>query len=391
MLVPFLPNTQMSGGQTRWYNLIKYLSNQHEITLMSLIKDDWEKKFIPDLEKYCKKVMVFRRPKSPWTLKNLFLSLVGPYPLVVIRNLALDERRAIKKELADKNYDIIHAETFYVMPHIPKVVTPIVLVEPTIEFSVYKHYVDSEVAFFAKPIYMYDILKLKYWEKHYWEKADKLFAVSDEDRKVIQKEVPSLNVDVLPNGVDYQYFREKRRKKKSPPRVLYVGNFKWMQNVEAVDILIGKVWPKIKKRIKNVKLWIVGVNMPEHIHGLSEQDKDIEITEAIPDIRDAYRASSVLVAPIKGPGGTRLKVLEAMASGLPVVSTSVGVAGLGITAGKQALVSQSPNGLAELTVRVLEDRKFSAKIGKAGEKFVAKNFDWRNIVDKLNVVYKSIS
>src|SRR3989304_4034542 len=147
MLVPFLPIDQMSGGQTRWYHMIKNLSKENEITLMSLIKDDWEKKYIPEINKYCKKVYVFKRPKSPWTFRNLFLTLVSFNPLVVIRNFSLEERRAIKKELEDNKYDVIHAETFYVMPHIPKTTVPIVLVEPTIEFSVYRHYVDNEVPF----------------------------------------------------------------------------------------------------------------------------------------------------------------------------------------------------------------------------------------------------
>src|SRR3990170_4430923 len=99
MLVPFLPNTETSGGQTRWYNLIKYMSKNHEITLFSLIKDDSEKKFIEPLQKYCKKVQVFRRPRSPWTLRNLFLTAFSWFPLLVIRNLSPKEKKAIKEEL----------------------------------------------------------------------------------------------------------------------------------------------------------------------------------------------------------------------------------------------------------------------------------------------------
>ena len=78
LLVPFLPNTSRSGGQTRWFNIIKYLSKSHDITLFSLIKDDDERKFIPDLLEYCKKVEVFSRPKSPWTLRNLVLTAFSP-------------------------------------------------------------------------------------------------------------------------------------------------------------------------------------------------------------------------------------------------------------------------------------------------------------------------
>src|SRR3990167_2951207 len=95
MLVPYLPTINMSGGQTRWYNIIRSLAVKHEITLFSLIKDDSERRFIPELEKYCKKVHVFSRPKKPWSFRNILLSIFGPFPLLVIRNQSLEERSAI--------------------------------------------------------------------------------------------------------------------------------------------------------------------------------------------------------------------------------------------------------------------------------------------------------
>jgi len=387
MLVPFIPNDQMSGGQTRWYNLIKQLSKDHKITLMTLVKDDWERKFIPELEKYCEKVMVFKRPKSPWTLRNLFLTLITFNPLVVIRNLSIDEMKAIKKEMAEHKYDLIHAETFYVMPHIPKTKTPIVLVEPTIEFSVYKHYVDQEVPWIFKPIYMFDVIKLKFWEKYYWKKANKLFAVSEDDKKVMQKEIPGIKVGVLPNGIDSQYFNEKRFAKSKFPTILYVGNYKWMQNIEAVNILIKDIWPKIKEKVKDCKFWIVGVNMPQQIVDYSKNNPDIKVSEGLADIRQAYKSSWVLVAPIKGPGGTRLKVLEAMASGLTVVSTSVGVAGLGIIPGQEALISETTSGLTDLAIKALKNKDLAVRIGEQGRKFVQGSYDWNSIVAKLSKVY----
>ena len=266
MLVPFLPNIQTSGGQTRWYNIIKYLSKNHDITLFSLKKDESEKRFVPELKKYCKKVKVFSRPKSPWTLKNILLAELGFYPLVVIRNFSFAEKKAVKKELEKEKYDLIHAEAFYVMPHISATNVPTILVEQTIEYMVYKHYVDNEVPLILKPLYMLDVLKLKFWEKYYWKKADKLVAVSGEDRQAMQKLIPGISVDIVPNGVDADFYASKKLEKKDPPRVMYgVPNFEWLQNVEAVDLLIKKVWPKIHKEVPEAKLWIVGRRIPERI------------------------------------------------------------------------------------------------------------------------------
>lgn len=393
MLVPLLPNTAMSGGQTRWYNIIKELSKNHDVTLISFIKDDSEMRFLPDLEKYCNKVRIFRRPRSPWTFRNLFLAAVSFYPLLVIRNWSPKAAKAIEEELENGDYDLIHAEAFYVMPHIPKSPqTPTILVEQTIEYLVYKHYVDNEVPWYVKPIYLFDVMKLKYWEQNFWKKTDQLVAVSEEDKRIMQKLVPGLSIDIIPNGVDANHYGKHKAKRKSPPRVMYgVTNFEWLQNIEAVDILIDKVWPTIHEKVKDAKLWIVGRKIPQRITELANSRDDIEITESIPDARDAYSSATVMVTPIKGSGGTRLKVLEAMASGLPIVSTSIGVAGLGVNHGEHVLVSDTEQGLANETIRILSDKKLYKKVSENGQKFVQKNYDWKSIVKLHDEIYKKVT
>ena len=297
MLVPFLPNIETSGGQTRWFNILRYLSKDHDITLYSLIKDKSERKFIPPLEKYCQKVRVFRRPKSPWTLRNILLTGFSWYPLLVVRNFSFEERKAIKEELSKEKYDLIHA----VMPHIPKTQIPSVLVEQTIEFEVYKHYVMKDAPSFVKPILMIDVLKLKYWEMFFWKKADKLVAVSTDDESEMKKLIPNIKVDIIPNGVDSIFFESKIVKKKEPPRILYgVTNFEWLQNREAAEILIHDVWPKIRRKFPLARIWIVGRRVPEWIIRLSKNNKEIEITENIEDTRDAYKGATIMVAPIIG-------------------------------------------------------------------------------------------
>ncbi|OGM28829.1 hypothetical protein A2962_05100 [Candidatus Woesebacteria bacterium RIFCSPLOWO2_01_FULL_39_61] len=390
MLVPYLPTITMSGGQTRWYNIIKYLAKKHDITLFSLIKDDSERKFIPELLKYCKKVRVFTRPKKPWTIRNIFLSVFGPFPLLVIRNQSLEERRAIRQELEGEKYDLIHAETFYVMPHLGKLSVPTILVEQTIWHEVYKHYVVNEVPWFLRVFYMQDVVKIMFWEKYYWSKADRLFGVSREDREAMLKLVPNKKVGIIPNGVDTNFYKQKKVEKKYPPRILYgVTNFEWLQNQEATEILITKVWPKIRDYFSEAKIWIVGRKIPVWVK--KDVKEGVEVTENIPDARDAYGGATIMVAPIKGAGGTRLKILEAMAAGLPVVSTKVGVAGLNLTNGENVLIADTIDELAEKAVSLLKDRAFAGKVGEAGRKHVEKYFDWKSIVKLHDPIYKELA
>jgi polysaccharide biosynthesis protein PslH len=390
MLVPYLPTITMSGGQTRWYNIIKHLAKKHDITLFSLIKDDSEKKFISELRKYCKKVKVFTRPKKPWTVRNIFLSVFGPFPLLVIRNQSLEERREIQKELKKENYDLIHAETFYVMPHLGKTSVPTILVEQTIWHDVYRHYVLHEVPFILRPFYLQDVLKIKFWEKYYWGKADRLFGVSQEDKEAIMRLVPKKEVGIIPNGVDTKYYREKNVKTHYPPRILYgVTNFEWLQNQEATEILIKRVWPIIKKENPKAKIWIVGRKIPAWVKKESRK-KDILVTENIPDARDAYKSASIMVAPIKGAGGTRLKILEAMAAGLPVVSTTVGVAGLNLKDHKNVMIADNYAEIAQKALELLSDKVLAERIGIAGRKHVEKHFDWKSIVKLHDPIYREL-
>ena len=117
---------------------------------------------------------------------------------------------------------------------------------------------------------------------------------------------------------------------------------------------------------------------------------DIEISEALPDIREAYSKASVLVAPIKGPGGTRLKILEAMASSLPVVTTSVGAEGLGVIDEKEALISDDLDGVSENAIKLLKNKNLSRSLGLYGKKFVESKYTWDKSAQVLDNIYSKV-
>ncbi|MFV1917762.1 MAG: glycosyltransferase family 4 protein, partial [Patescibacteria group bacterium] len=331
---------------------------------------------------------VYYRPKNPWTIRNILLSELGPFPLLVIRNWSYKERQAIKRELSEEKYDLIHAETFYVMPHLPKTQVPTILVEQTMWHEVYKHHVFHKIPKVLRSFFMLDVLKVKFWEKYYWSKADKLVAVSEDDKEEMLKLIPGAKVDIIPNGVDTKFYRQRKIGKKSPPRILYgVTNFEWLQNQEATEILIHRVWPKIKKKFPSAKLWVVGRKIPGWVKKRAKSP-DVEVTENIPEARAAYSAASIMVAPIRGAGGSRLKILEAMASGLPVVSTPTGVAGLKVIHGRQALIAKTNGGLAREAARLLKDESYAKYIGLEGQKHVSKYYDWKLIAKLHDKIYE---
>lgn len=387
MLTPYLPYPLMSGGQIRSYNLLKNLAQKHEITLYSFIRKDEEKKYLPELSKFCKKIEVFKR-RHAWSVKNIILAGLTLYPFLVSIYLSFKLRKAIKKELEKEKYDLIHAETFYVMPNIPKTSVPILLVEQTIEYIVYQHFVEKIKIPPLKWLLKIDVRKIKRWEKYYWEKAHMVIAMSDSDKNIMQKLSPKLKIEIVPNGVDFNFFNKSKESIGESPTILFVGNFKWLQNREAVATLIKEVWPKIISKIPGIKLWIVGQNPTPEITSLAKDN--IVIDQSVKDIRHAYLNSDVLLAPIHGSGGTRFKILEAMASGIPVVTTSIGIEGIDAQNEEEVVIKDESEKLAEAVVKLLKDRFYYRDLTMRARALVKEKYDWENIGSKLDKIYKEV-
>lgn len=389
MLTPYLPYPPSSGGQIRSYNLIKQLSQKHEITLCSLIKYEADKKYIKNLEPYCKKIYLFKRPEKPWTLSNILNTGFSLFPFLVIRNFSHQERKALPNIIKEGKFDIIHAETFYVSPHIPQNShIPIVLVDQTIESQVYEHFVKNFKFPLLRPLLYIDVFKLKYWERYYWKKASRVVAVSEKDANIMKEILKEDKVTLIPNGVgedlmdkvSVHYNKE----------ILFVGNYAWLQNIEGAQVLAREVFPKILKKIPDAILSIVGQNTAK-VKDLEAQNIkiiDLEVDD-IEGIKKAFQNSGVLVAPMYGPGGTRLKILAAMAAMLPVVTTTVGIAGVG-EKDINYLEGNTPDELADQAIKVLEDRVLYKKIAENARKLVEEKYSYKAIAEQLTAVYNEV-
>lgn len=389
MLTPYLPYPLLTGGQTRSYNLIKRLSTLgHEITLFCLIKENYEKKYVGELERFCNEVQIFKRSEKPWTLTNILRTGFSFYPFLVIRNWAKGEKVAIEKKLREENFDLIHAETFYVMPYIPATNIPILLVEQTIEYMVYKHFADEFKIPMVKQLLYLDVAKMKFWELNYWRKAKKVVAMSADDKKSMMNQLSTLDVDIVPNGVDGKFFGERVTTRSRKPIILYLGNFTWLQNREAVEVLVKKIWPDIKSKIPNVELWIIGKNAQDFFSNIESSEI---IVKEVKDVREAYQQASVLVAPIYGGGGTRYKNFEAFASGLPVITTSIGIRGTDAEDGVEIFIRDKPSEIANAVVELLNNKDLSEKISQNAKKMVNQKYDWDPIAKKLSKIYEKLA
>jgi glycosyltransferase involved in cell wall biosynthesis len=393
MVTPYVPYPPSSGGQIRTYNLLKYLSQTNEITLVALYKNNEEKKYESFLEKYCKKIYLCKRPSSPWQFKNIFKTIFSSSPFLVVRNYSDEAKTIINKLLRTEKFDVIHAETFYVMPHIPETKVPTVLVEQTIEYKVYKHFVNSLPIYLRLLVYFdIDIMKLKYWERFYWKKANAVVVVSSSDEKLIKKEEPRLKTSIIPNCVGDEMIIDKLVEKNlEEPTIFFQGNFFWLQNVEAAKFIIEKIYPELVNELPKVKVVIAGQNAMKL--GVLI-DKNIKIVNIEPDnidkVKELFKKNTLFIAPIFGPGGTRLKILAAMGSGMPVISSVTGIEGLEITNNKDVVIANDPVEFVSKIKQLLKNKNLYEKIRKNAYNLVREKYQWSQTAKDLESVYKNL-
>ncbi len=392
MLTPYVPYPPASGGQIRTLNLLKYLSKNNEITLIALYKDDKTKKYKEFLKPYCKNIYLCKRPEKPWQFKTIWRAIFSSDPFLIARNFSEEAKKIVSTIVKEEQFDVIHAETFYIMPHIQDTDTPIFLVEQTIEYKVYQHFVNS-LPFFIRFLFMFDIVKLKRWESFYWRKALLVGTVSEADKKEIQRLEPNITPVIIPNCAGDEMFVPRLEKKDfTKPVILFIGNFDWLQNTEAVTILSTEVAPLINKLLPAARIIVAGQNAKLKLK--INLSPNIEIINLSQDdsatVLRLYKTSTLFIAPIFGPGGTRLKILAAMASGLPVISSKTGVEGLNLSDNTHVLIANTPQEFAKQTIRILKDEKLYEHIRKNAYDLAKKEYSWEYIAKKLEIVYQQI-
>jgi glycosyltransferase involved in cell wall biosynthesis len=393
MIIPYIPRLSQSGGQNSSYYSIKYLSADNNITLVCLSPDE---EGLNDIKKYCSKIVVVKRGKT-WDIKKVLLTGLSPYPFLVMKHINKNFRQAIKNELDTGSFDLIHCDCFYPMPNIPKTKVPIVLVDLTVEYNVYKHYVESLTGWrkLLTPVLWLDVLKLKFWETHYWKNTHTVVAFAEEDQKLISKITGRKDIELFQNGVDNKFFEDKAKTEKSKfPSILHgVSNMKWMQNRESVEMIMKDSWHKIKKTIPDCKLYIIGRHAPDYYsHYASE---DIIVKEADNDGQKYdpmyyYQHCWTLIAPMGSGGGTRNKFLEAMACRLPIVTTPEGMGGIKITNCKESIICDYDD-VAKNVIDLLKNDKKRTTMGEEANKLIKSKYSYQNSVKGLNQIYQKVT
>ncbi len=394
MINPYIPRLGQSGGQRHSFYTVKYLSQDNDITIICFSRNE---DGLEDLKKYCKKVIIIKRGET-WSLKKILTAGFSRYPFLLINYINSELKQAIETELKNDKYDLIHCDCLYPLPNIPKTDVPIVLVDVTIEYAIYQHYVESlsGIKKLMAPILWIDVLKIKYWETYYWKNTNTVIMFSPGDRDFVSKVTGRDDIEIFEDGVDPEYFSlpQKTDRSKYPSILFGTSNMKWMQNRESVDMILKNYWPAIKQKYTDAKLYIIGRYAPDFFNQYAS--KDIIVSEADPeggpkDPQYYYELSWLLLAPMGSGGGTRNKFLEGMTFGLPVITNPEGGMGnIKIENFKHAIVSPNQDILKNV-FKLIDDTKYRLNMGKNARKLIQDNYAFDKSVQKLNQIYQKIT
>ncbi len=386
--VPYPPH---GGSRMRVFQFIRALSQRHDLTLLAYAYDD-EREHINALRQWCHvetvhwrepRVLAQMRASSAFVSRIAFVrALLDREPFVAqyFRDARMMAR--LSALLHDKSFAVLHVEDSAMISVVPADVrVPIVLSLQNVEYWRATRTPARSIG---------DRLerdKLTRFEGRAFQRAAACCATSTLEAGQVSRLAPNARVQVVANGVDTCAFVPSGDKA-NEPTIVFTGTLSYAPNADGSVWFVRAVLPLIRNQVPDVHLQIVGREPPAQVRALA--DEHIQVTGDVPDVAPYLQRAWIAVVPICEGGGTRLKILEALASALPVVSTSIGAEGLHVKPDENILLADDAQSFAHQVIRVLRDVTLRAALGNAGRALVEREYDWRGITRTLEQVYGSV-
>lgn len=319
---------------------------------------------------------------------RLVANLFSPFPYSIAAHRSPRVRRTIR-ELAEKDaVDLWQFETISYADTVPAGATPTIAMAHNVESLIWKRLYETEASAPRRWYIGHQWRKYERFEARVLRGSSCVVAVSAEDAALMRERFGVRNTAVVDNGVDIAHFAEGSSSATRDRRqVLFLGSLEWRPNLDGVDRLLTEIMPAVRAAEPEARLVIVGRNPPASLVKRVRDEPNVELHADVPDVRPYLAAAGMLAVPLRIGGGSRLKILEAIAAGLPVVSTRIGCEGLIFEGGRDLRVVESPQEMAPAIIDLMRNPDKGARLARSGKAVVDSYYDWSRLADRLEEVW----
>lgn len=383
LVSPNLP-CPSSGASTRNYYLLRALARKYKVSLVALVSraELEQTSNISRLESITQTVQVIARSKPRSKRLQQVADLVRGKSSMLNSHTSQEVQDAIERLFARNRYDVVLFESVLIAGYLLPEDVKIVIDQHNIEHELLLRTFQRERAWLRKWYNWLENRLLKPVEIQRCMSADVVLVTSERERLSLESTLQNKAIEVVPNGVDIEYFHGNDVQQEVPGRIIFTGAMDYYPNVDAVQFFAQQCWPLIRARVPDATWQIVGRNPLPEVWKLSEIP-GVTVTGSVPDVRPYLTAAEVAIVPLRIAGGTRLKILEALAMRKAVVSTSIGREGLSVESTMHLVVEDEPKRFALSVIKLLGSSELRTSLGNAGRKLVEAEYSWDRCGDML--------
>lgn len=377
-----------NGSKARTYNLLSRIGAEHSLDLISLSQCGRDVTHLGEVQRFCRRVAVLPEPQFRPEAVGTWLGFLSPTPRYFQAHHSREMESLAKYWAAREQYDVAIAVTLGAAPYVAKLDVPYkVLDEHNVESQVIKRQCENEQSPLRKLRYAPTWRKAERFERKLARKFNAITVVSDCEKDLMNRLLRNghtRRVHVVANGVDPGYL-EYRRPVQEHGLLAFTGALSYQPNFDGAACLCREILPAVRTRFSHARVRLTGSLEGVDISGLQGMP-GVEFTGYLEDIRPVVASASVLVVPLRFGGGTRLKILEAMALGTPVVSTPIGAEGLDVVDGTHILLGETAAEMSDQVTRILANPSLAERISKNARALVKERYQWPMIAEKFRRV-----
>ena len=380
-----------SGPKIRAYYVLRYLASRHRVTLVAFVTHPRELQFVDHLASFCEAVYPVQRPRSLWR-EGLAMarSLFTGRPFMIERHFDRGMARLVKDLAARERFDLIHVDQIKVAQYGLRIKgVPRVIDKHNAYALVLKGVAQTDPSPLRRLVARLDWRRMARYEGMVCRVFDGVVAVTEMDRDALLRfSGNGREIPVIPIATDCGAVRPVRRRTDARD-ILILGSLFYPPNVDGAVWFTREIFPRVRAEVPDARLLLVGGRPAPEVVALGREDGG-EVTGYVEDLQPYLERTAVMAVPLRFGSGMRVKILDGLAWGLPMVSTSVGCEGIDVTPGQDILLADAPETFAAQVVRVLQDRHLADALSANGRRLAEQRYDWRVLYPRWDEVYASV-